>query len=104
MFMRSGYSAQTRSSGTQHHHLAARIVLGGRHVRPPAPLEAERNPLALEPSHGQPVKADDVLLDGHVTLEAHDLATSLEHEAAPVRADRRRLARINDPVDLAHVR
>ena len=35
MFMRSGYSAHTRSSGTQHHHLAARVLLGLRDVLAP---------------------------------------------------------------------
>src|SRR5438445_6463087 len=98
MFIRSGYSAHTRSSGTEDHHLAPRVVLGRRHPSAPAAGESRRLPLALETPNGQAVEADDVVLDAPLAGRVHRLAPALQHEPGPVGADRDRLARVDDPV------
>src|ERR1700760_4653658 len=103
MFMRSGYSAHTRSSGTQDHYLAPRVVLGRRHAPARPRREAQGGRLALESTCRQAVQKDDVVLDGPLAGGVDRLAPALEHEPGALGAHRRRLARVDDPVLLADV-
>src|SRR4051812_45745651 len=104
MFMTSGYSAQTRSSGTEHRHLAADVVVGRRDRAARAGGEPERGRLALELGRGEPVEGDAVLRDLVRAVGADALAQSLEDERRALVADRHRTAGVDDAVDLAQVR
>src|SRR5438874_9987297 len=106
MFIRSGYSAQTRKaraggspspalrSGTQHHDGAAGVLLGGRDVARGRRGEAQRARLSSQLRRAQTVELDDaslapdaagargrsprdVVAGGHL-----DLALALDHDAA----------------------
>src|SRR5580704_19698363 len=103
MFIRSGYSAHTRSSATEDHHLAARIVRGLGHVLMPPRSEPGGGALALEILDRELVEVDQVLLDRPLARQGHCLAPALEHEPARVGAHRDRLARVHDPVLLTQV-
>src|SRR5438874_210279 len=103
MFIRSGYSAHTRSSGTEDHHLAARVVIGGRNTSAPGRGEAGRGSLALEPASSQAVQADDVVLDDPLARRGDRLAPALEHEPGAVGPHGGGLARVDEAVLLAHV-
>ena len=59
--------------------------------------------LALELVGGQPVEADQVALDGSLARRRDRLAPALEHEPVAIGADRGRLARVHDAVELADV-
>src|SRR2546421_12082720 len=66
MFIRSGYSAQTRSvlpdvpggSGTEHHDVARQILVRGLDAARRAPVQAGRDPLAFELLDVHEVEAD----------------------------------------------
>src|ERR1700749_90261 len=104
MFIRSGYSAQTRSTGgtgTQQHHLAADVVVGRSDGRPPAATQSDALRLGLELVTGQAVEPDHVLLDRSRARRADPLAPALEHKPFAVGAHGRRQAPVHDAVDLA---
>src|SRR5580693_7217830 len=98
MFIRSGYSAQMRSvrSGTEHHHHAADVVLGGRDVPPGERLEPRRCAFALELGGTDAIEPDAVQLHGVVALGADRLPPALEHEPGIVDADRGGGTRVHD--------
>src|SRR4051812_3069352 len=107
MFIRSGYSAQTRSvrpaSGTQHHHRRADVVVGlGDRARG---LDAQPGigALGLERRGLEAVEADDVLLDGPPARGVDGLADATDHGAVRLLADADRAAGVDDAVDLADV-
>src|SRR5580704_7001481 len=99
MFIRSGYSAHTRSSGMEDHHLAADVV---RRLAHPASLHAGESggpALALEAPCGEPIEANQVAFDGSLARHRDRLAQALEHEAVGIGADRDRSARVHDAVE-----
>ena len=107
MFIRSGYSAQTRKvrSSTEHHHHAADVVGGGRDVPRRAAAAARalrlraRARAALERGRGGCCSARRAL-----ALRAHRLAPALEHVAGvALVADRGRLRSVDDTVPLEDV-
>src|SRR5438067_1267866 len=105
MFIRSGYRAHTLNvwSATEHHHHAADVVGSGLHrhsARGPQPGRAR---LPLESGGGEPVQTDHVAGGGSLTAPPDDLAYALEHEPVLLLADRDRLARVHDAVELPHV-
>src|SRR3954469_14457878 len=111
MFMRSGYSAQTRSvrpsrgpSATQHHHGGPDVGLGlGDRARALDP-EARRLALGLERRGVEVVEADAILLDGEVAGRVDRLAQAADPRAFGFLVHGDRPARVDDPVDLADVR
>src|SRR5947209_3689285 len=70
MFIRSGYSAQTRSvlgaspprSRTKHHHVALQILVGGLDAARGSGVPTRRDPLALELLDAHEVELDHVPL------------------------------------------
>src|ERR1700729_2459910 len=100
MFIRSGYSAHTRSSATEDHHLAARVVVRLVHAVTAGRREPGGGALALEILDRDLVQADEVLRDGSFPRPRNRLAPALEHEPAVIGAHRDRLARVNHPLAL----
>src|SRR3712207_2554532 len=82
MFMTSGYSAQTRSSATEHHHLAADVLRRGGDRGARKDLEAGLAALVLERGRVEAVEPDDVLADLVAPVDADALAQALEDERA----------------------
>src|ERR1700729_486427 len=107
MFMRSGYSAQTRSvggaSGTEHHHRAPDVVLGGRDLHPAGGPQAGGLALGLQDVGGDVVEVDEVLLGAQLTVGGDRLAAALEHEAVAVWPHGHWPAAVDDAVVLGHV-
>src|SRR5664279_2820897 len=70
MFIRSGYSAHTRrvrapsvapfASDTEHHHDAADVLVGCRHLAPPQRVKADLAPLALQLTRAHAIQLDQV--------------------------------------------
>src|SRR5947209_11348565 len=108
MFMRSGYRAHTRKvgcgSGTEEHHLAARVLRRLRHDVASGRAQAKRLRLALELVAGQPVEPDPVVLDRVAALGVDNLPAAFEHESIGSGSHRGWAARVDDTVDLADVR
>src|ERR1700729_1587406 len=104
MFIRSGYSAQTRSrrSGTEHHHLGADVFLGRRNLRQSARRQPGRSGLALELLDAETIEMDPINLRRHLARGRHDLALAFELEPFALGADRGRAARVNDAADLTY--
>src|ERR1700727_2645625 len=99
MFMRSGYSAHTRSvrgaSGTEHHHGAPDVVLGGGDLQPASRPQAGGLALALQDVGVHAVEVDEVLLGAQLTVGGNRLAAALEHEVIAVGAHRHRPAAVD---------
>src|SRR5258707_9180103 len=105
MFIRSGYSAQTRRrSGTEHHHHAADVIWSRRDHEAPGRRKTRSAGLGLELIRGQRVDPDLVPLDRTPAVAFDGFATALEHEPVVVLSDRGRLAGIQDAVELPDVR
>src|SRR5437764_14576335 len=114
MFISSGYRAQTRSSrpgglvtspsGTGDHHLAARVVLGGRDRGPACALEPGFGALALELRRKHAGELDCVRLHGPAPVGRDRLPPALEYKSITVRPDGRGVAGVDHAVALAHVR
>src|SRR5579863_3742975 len=107
MFIRSGYSAQTRSvrgSGTEDHHLAADMLLGRRDAA--NRVGAEAGPLAglLQTLNAEDVERDAIGARGAGALRVDGFAPALEHERVAVARDCGRLAEIGPAVLLGDVR
>src|SRR4051794_35845931 len=103
MFMTSGYRAQTRSSATEHRHLAADVVVGRVDRAPGVDGEAVPGRLRLESRGGQAVERDPVLGDLPRAVGADALADALQHERRAGVADGDRAAGVDHAVDLAQV-
>ena len=83
MFIRSGYSAQTRSS-RQPPSITTTLPTWssvGAITIAPGGSQADRGRLALELGRGQPVEPDQVALGRQAPAGGDDLAAALEHEA-----------------------
>src|SRR5579859_458958 len=106
MLSSSGYSANTRSSpsGTEHHHLAARVVRRGGDRPAGRGDESAGTALALERGGVEVIERDQVVGDRALAGGADALAAALEHVAVVQGADRGRLAEVHRAVALAHVR
>src|ERR1700721_931604 len=100
MFIRSGYSAQTRSvgSGTERHHHARAVVVGRRNLRPARGPQPGIGPLTLHRLGGDAVETHFVELNGQLAAGTDRFAPSLEHEAAVALTDRGRATAVDDPV------
>src|SRR5579884_301796 len=104
MFIRSGYSAHTRSSGTEDHH-PARDVVDGRLDLPHAERSQARFPrLAFELGRRQAVELDAIVADLAPTVLVDDFAAALEDEMAGLEPHRGRLAAEQGPLELEQVR
>src|SRR5437868_10898435 len=113
MFIRSGYRAQTRSSrpggmvarfsGTEDHHLAAGVVLGGRDRDPPRGLEPGFGGLALDLRGKHSVELDGVRLHGPAPVGRDRLPPALEYKSVTIGPDRRGVAGVDHAVALAHI-
>src|SRR5437764_5848698 len=105
MFIRSAYSAHTRSaSGTEHHHHTADMVRGRRDRGSADRFQPGLRSLAFELVRRQRVDPDQVLFDGPPSVALDRLPAAFEHEAGSVLADRGGLARIDDSLELADIR
>src|SRR5271165_307903 len=113
MFMRSGYSAQTRSgpgaewvgvsSGTEHHHRAAHVLLGGGHLASGERLKVGRHSLPLELPSAYAVELDDLAPRARRALRApavgdHPVLT-LDENGALEHAHAGRTAHVEDSLD-----
>src|ERR1700759_1520530 len=107
MFMRSGYSAHTRSvrsgSGTKHHHRAPDVLLGGGDLHPAGRAQARGLALALEQVWIHAVEADEVALDAQLTVGGHGLASALKGEGVAFSAHGDRPAAVDDAVALGDI-
>src|SRR5579859_5919392 len=106
MFIRSGYSAQTRSwcSGTKHHHSTPDVVDGRRDLFPPGRTQSTGPRFALDLPGVHLIEPDPIELARHRAVGAHNLTLALEDEAIAVSSNRRRAARIEHSIELANVR
>src|ERR1022692_3681911 len=108
MFIRSGYSAQTRSeapvSDTEQHHRATDVVPARRDARPTRLTHSHRSCLSLQLRRVEAIELDHVVLHRAPPVGGHGLPTTLQRETVTLGADRRRVARIHDAVELADVR
>src|SRR5437660_5536614 len=95
MFMRSGYSAHTRSSGTENHHRAAHVIVGGIDEPAPGHPQPHTPRLVLEPMRAEAIQTDAVLLHGALAVGHHPFAPALEHESLLVSANCGRLAEVH---------
>src|SRR3954453_6980533 len=106
MFMRSGYSAQTRRtpSATEHHHRRAevRARLGDLAARLGA--QPGDHALALELAGRQRGERDRVLLAVARAVGGHAEADALEDDRAAALADGDRIGEIAPAVVLADIR
>src|SRR5437588_4116534 len=83
MFIRSGYSAQTRRSrlsGIEHHHHAAHMIAGGADLRPSGGTQPDRRSLAFELAGGQGIDRVLMHLDEPCSLPGNDLTPPLQDE------------------------
>src|SRR5438270_3955586 len=111
MFIRSGYSAQTRSvlpdgrggSGTEHYDVARQILVCGLDAARRAPVQAGRDSLAFELLDVHEVEADHVALarargrapagqaaravGRRLAAAGQDLAGAFDHDAVAARTD-----------------
>src|ERR1700733_13865281 len=99
MFIRSGYSAHTRSvsSGMERHHHTRDVLVSGRDLHPSRRLKPSIRALAFQRLGRDAVKRHLVELDGQLTADADRLAPSLQHEALFAPADRGRATAVDDP-------
>src|SRR3954452_9979510 len=105
MFMRSGYSAQTRSSGgTQHHHLRADVLWGWLDVAGRLDRKAGVGALGLERRRVDAVELDDVAAGVEGPVGRDDLADAFDRHAVTAVAHGDRLGRVQPAVVLAHIR
>src|SRR5438874_2641813 len=104
MFISSGYSAQMRSSATQHHHRAADVVIGGGDLGVARPAKSSFGGLLFELRPGQAVEVNHVLGDRPLSARGDRLAAALEDELIAGDADRGGLTGVHDTVPLADVR
>src|SRR3954467_13442768 len=109
MFMRSGYSAHTRSvrplvSATQHHHRRADVLV--RLGNPAGAVDAEpgRGALVLERRRLEVVEADEVLRDCALAGGVDGLADPAGHGPLQRIVHGHRAAGVDDTFDLAEVR
>src|SRR5437660_1607991 len=103
MFMRSGYRAQTRSSGTEHHHRAADVFVGAGDLGLSGGPQARVAGLTAQLASSQPIEADAILAHLPFARDPDDLPAALEHEGRAACAHGSRVARVDDAIDLAHV-
>src|SRR3954451_3032466 len=109
MFMRSGYSAHTRSvrplvSATQHHHRRADVLVRLGNRAGAVDAEPGRGALVLERRRLEVVEADEVLRDGALAGGVDGLADPADHGPLRLIVDGRGSAEIDDAVALAEVR
>src|SRR3954451_20798161 len=105
MFMRSGYSAQTRSSrSTEHHHTGADMLRGPIAMPGRLARKAGAGALGLERRCVDAVELDHVAAGVERPVGGDGLADALDRHAVPAVADGHRLGRVQPPVVLAHVR
>src|SRR5215211_8960559 len=103
MFMRSGYSEQTRSSGdTQHHHLRADVLCGWLDVAGRLDRKAGAGALGLERRRIEAVELDDVAAGVEGPVGRDGLADALDRHAVAAVAHGDGLGRVQPPVVLAH--
>src|SRR5436190_18993650 len=105
MFIRSGYSAQTRSwgSATEHHHHAADMIEGRVDHGPADRLQPSGSRLALKSGRTEAIEPDPVDLDGQAAGGSNDFTVALEHIPIVLGPHRGRSARVDHAVGLAHV-
>src|SRR5690349_16903479 len=103
MFMRSGYRAQTRSSGTEHHHRASDVFVGGGDLGSAGAAQSGVAGFTAELAGGHPIEGDAVLAHFALARHADDLPAALEHEVCSARTHGGRVAGVDDAIDLAHV-
>src|SRR5689334_3051394 len=102
MFIRSGYSAQTRSvSGTQDHYFAADVVVGRGHRASLIGSQSSGCGLALELGGDEAVEMDHVVFNCVSAFGRDRLAPALEQKAVVDRPHCGRLARVDDAVEFA---
>src|SRR5919201_4771311 len=103
MFIRSGYSAQTRSvrSATEHHHRRADIVDGRLQATRGLGAQAEGGGLRCQGRGVEPVELDYVVGHRARAVARDDLADTLDRRAVAEVAHRDRAACVYAPADLA---
>src|SRR3954470_8474647 len=106
MFIRSGYSAHTRSvrSATEDHHRRADVDVGGRDAPHRARLEAQRLGLRLELLGVQAIETDDVVALRARAAGPVDLAQAVDGGAVALVDHGQRARRVAHAIDLAQVR
>src|SRR5919108_4225294 len=105
MFIRSGYSAQTRSvrSATEHHYRRADVVDGRLQATRGLGAQAEGRGLRGQGRGVEPVELDDVVGHRPRAVAGDDLADALDRRAVAEVAHSDRAACVYDPADLAEV-
>src|SRR5437879_18512 len=109
MFIRSGYSAHTRStrgergegvSRTQHHHRAARVLVGSRNLARGLHAQAGGGALALQLARAEALQSDHIafgsplqpapggwLLSGAASGRLEDATLAFDHDLPPAHGD-----------------
>src|ERR671930_347035 len=105
MFIRSGYSAQTRRvrSGTEYHHCRADVLERLRDAPPRLGAQAERRRLVLELLGLDAIELDDVVQRREGAIDRDDLAHPVDRGTIAEVAHRDRAAGVDDAFDLAEV-
>src|SRR3954454_1710312 len=99
MFIRSGYSAQTRrTSATEDHHLGGDVLGGLGDVAQLLGLEVVLGRLVREPSRGDDGELDDVVAAHALAARPDPLAHALDGGGLVVEADRDRLRDVGPTV------
>src|SRR5919198_3482161 len=104
MFIRSGYSAQTRrtrASATEHHHRGADVLLSLRDLAARQHAQPGGARLGLERRGGEVVEADDVALDAPAAVVFDDLVQALDGHGVALLAQRDGAAGVDPAADLA---
>src|SRR4051794_10624780 len=106
MFMRSGYSAQTRRtpSATEHHHCRTEVGVRLAYADARLGLESGGGALGLELGRGERGQLDGVPRGARAPVGGDRLADALEHDDVAARADRDREGEVAPAVALADVR
>src|SRR5579884_3275589 len=99
MFIRSGYSAHTRSvtawSGIQQHHHAADVVGGGGDVHSSAWAQAGSLALLLQPLGADHVQGHALALHQASPTRGQTLSPTLNHHGASLQSDGGGLAAVH---------